>query len=325
MPAPRADGPDISHYQTLTGAAPDPSWTVWSHKVTEGRSYKDPTFDARWIWFRQMGFKYRGAYHWVRSDSSMADQVANLKRAIDKHGGLRVGEFIQIDWETTPNIPPLSYAQIQEFQDRVEAIWPGRAIMYTSDWVPNFLPWRNSNPDYPLWYANYNVGTTSTGGWAECERWEADVWQYTSSYTHPCMTARFDMNHVRHFDVLDRITLQNKTPIAVPPVPQPESEADDVAEIKYYALPPAGRPGNPPHLVVADGMVRYRCNFDTAPWPAHELNDEQYDNMLQSAGLRPVPATVNIPNPLPVSVVNFPPPAAGSAVQFPSFTVIPNV
>lgn len=55
--------------------------------------------------------------------------------------------------------------------------------------------------------------------------------------------------------------------------------------MRYYARPPATLPGNPPHLVVWDGAVRYRCNFDTDPLPEFTLNEEQYPFMLQCANI----------------------------------------
>ena len=55
--------------------------------------------------------------------------------------------------------------------------------------------------------------------------------------------------------------------------------------MRYYAKPPASLPNNPPHLVVWDGAVRYRCNFDTDPLPEYTLNAEQYPYMLKCANL----------------------------------------
>lgn len=55
--------------------------------------------------------------------------------------------------------------------------------------------------------------------------------------------------------------------------------------MRYYAKPPSSRTDNPPHLVVWDGAVRYRTNYDLDPLPEHTLNEEQYHYLLRCAGL----------------------------------------
>lgn len=225
MATPNADGPDLSHYQTITGKPIDPNWTLCSHKATEGRTSFDKTFPARWDWMRAQGFKYRGAYHWLRSDSSMAEQAANVVAVVSRAGGLERGDFIQADWETTLNIAPLTARQVVEWCDRVEQAF-GRAcvIVYSSDWVPQFAAWRALEPDRPLWYANYLTGTGSASGWAECAKWGAAVWQWTSSFVHASIGGRFDMNHVFDFATLDRLTDQ---------LPQPEPP-EERAVVYFY-------------------------------------------------------------------------------------------
>jgi GH25 family lysozyme M1 (1,4-beta-N-acetylmuramidase) len=230
---PIADGPDTSHYQTYTGG-PIP-WPLHSLKCSEGKKSGDLTFPARWQMLRDRNIKYRGAYHWLRSDSSISDQAANLCARIDLTGGLLRGEFVQCDWETTPNIPVPTSGMAQEWCDRVQQHF-GRecVIMYSSDWLPDstldadsrqeFLEWRDENPDFPYWHANYNTGDGSQGGWAECERYRADLWQWTSSFSHPSIVGRFDMNHVFNWATLKRITDQVPTPVAIPTPPE-----DDMA------------------------------------------------------------------------------------------------
>ena len=203
---PDYDGPDISHWNPVADWDAIPDYDLFSAKATEGKSFRSPTFDVNWAAMRDQDFKYRGAYHWVRSDSTMAAQVKNLKRAIDDHGGLRLGEFIQIDWETTPGIKNVSLKQIEDFQHRVEKEWPGRSIMYASDWVPHFIEWRKRNPTYPLWYANYNTGDKRTGGPAENDLYGTDVWQWTSSADVPGFhDDTIDMNDVLDWDAIHSI------------------------------------------------------------------------------------------------------------------------
>ena len=81
--------------------------------------------------------------------------------------------------------------------------------------------------------------------------------------------------------------------LAITPTPTPpptDEDDDDMADIKYIATPPKNRPGNPPWLVVSDGATSYAANESVRQaqakgWQLVEQNDEQYDNLLKSAGL----------------------------------------
>lgn len=298
---PNSDGPDISHHNPVADWDAIPQYRLFSTKATEGKTFRSPTFNENWEQMRRRNFQYRGCYHWIRSDSPMFVQAANLKKAIDDHGGLRVGEFVQIDWETTPNIPDVSYAQIVEFIDICEQYWPGRCIVYASDWVPHFIMWRLAYPTYPLWYANYNIGDKATGGWAECSKYFADVWQWTSSAPIPGIAdATCDQNHVFNWDTLDRLTLQTtKPPQEVPPVPK-----------EYIAAPPPERPGMPWFLKV-NGAVSYATNADDG-YPVIALNTEQYDYLYRSVY---GPFDVVVKNTVPVEVKNWPAPAEAAPVS----------
>lgn len=224
---PNADGPDIAHYQTLTGPLA-PEWKLASVKCSEGSYSGDKTFPTMWKWAEPA--RWRGAYHWLRSDSSIksqADNIVNRTKAV----GFGIGDFIQTDWETTPNIPNMTVAQVEEFNDRVRQLTGRDCVMtYVSDWVPGFASWRQRNPDDPLWYANYNTSNKSTGGWAECALYRANVWQWTSSYLHPSIgngLAGFDMNHIFDTATLDRICgLTNE-----PQPPQPPTYEDDMKSL----------------------------------------------------------------------------------------------
>lgn len=255
MPTPRADGPDISHYQLLTGQAVPKTWRLFSHKATEGATSLDPMFARRWAWMREHGFRWRFAYHWLRSDSLIAVQAAHLCAVLDRLGGLQRGEAVQVDWERTSNIDVPTSLEEAEFRDRIEQHY-GRACTatYVSDWMPDstrdpdrigeFVEWRQENPDAPLWYANYV--TTPNGrqppnadGWTECAAYRAALWQWTSSATDPSInssspggTAGFDMNHVFDAEVLDRITDQIPPP-APTPVP-PVITNPEVLPVEYF-------------------------------------------------------------------------------------------
>ena len=285
---PNADGPDISHHNPVADWDAVPQYRLFSTKATEGRTFRSPSFDENWEQMRRRGFEFRGCYHWVRSDSPMLEQVANLAHALGDHGGLQTGEFIQLDWETTPGVPNVTLSQVELWLNLAERRWPGRIIVYASDWVPGFLEWRARHPEYPLWYANYNTGSKPTGGWAECERFGADVWQWSSSQPVPGIAdPTVDMNHVFKWETLERITAQTK---------------EENMPREYIVPAPPERPGAPWFLKV-NGNVSYCTNGDgdvgysTVPLPL-----EQYDWLYRSV------MGVDAPK---VEVTNLP--AAGAA------------
>jgi len=216
---PDHDGPDISHWNPISNWDEIPSYDLWCMKATEGKGFKSPVFDTNWAKCRELDVKYLGAYHWIRSDSTMEQQVANLKRALDAHGGLRDGEFVMLDWETTPGIKNVTVSQVEEWLRLAEEHWAGKIIVYASDWVPGFKTWRNKYSDYPLWYANYRLVDDARGGKAESDQWGADVWQWTSSADVPGFADdTIDMN-----DVLDWSFFESLYPGGTP-APEPEPE-----------------------------------------------------------------------------------------------------
>jgi hypothetical protein len=297
MPWPVAHGPDIAHYQNLTGEPVDPAWRLFSHKCSEGANSGDVTFPSRWKWMRTQGFRYRGAYHWLRSDTPIAAQAPNIIGRLDAQGGLRPGEFVQSDWETTPNITVNTAEHEREFCDRLEQHY-GRActITYSSDWIPDsdldpdqlseFFEWLDlTQGAAPLWYANYNSDPLNPqGGQQECKRYGADVWQFTSSYRHPSIVSQsgggFDMNHVIRWETLDRIAGYT------------HQEADVLVRIKTPPATIASGPTPPwwPHIGLFDsGVARPMVNNDLA-LPAgvspEQLGDEgQYRRLAVSIGI----------------------------------------
>lgn len=236
MPTPNSDGPDISRYQTRTGPF-DTRWRIGSAKASEGKNYGDRTFLGHYGWFTAGGARWVGGYHWLRSDSSMAAQAANfITRMNDATGShsLPVGVMLQTDWETTPIIPLVTSDSVIEFNDRLRQHY-GRdcVITYSSDWLPDssldadsrreFDEWRQARPDDPYWHANYNTGTSAQGGWAECGKYGADVWQWSSTQRHASIdngAKGFDMNHIFNPATLDRICGYTDT-IAPPEIIQP--------------------------------------------------------------------------------------------------------
>lgn len=220
--APRNDGLDLSNHQR-----PDeidwpqvPVYPLMAHKATEGKGYRDPFFVDRWRTFAARGHRYRAAYHWIRSDSPPAAQVANLTATLEATGSdtLRPGEFVQLDWETTPGIVNVTATQVDEWLTLFRARWGDRVCVYSSAWVPGFTAWRAANPDVPVWYADYRP----EAGRVQANRYGATLWQWTSTLRVPGISEGVDANEILRPDVLDRITEVSVTTFP-PATPQPPS------------------------------------------------------------------------------------------------------
>ena len=277
---PESEAIDISHWNPITDWDDIPEFDLWCMKATEGKTFRSPVFNERWQEIRDRNVKYRGAYHWIRSDSSARVQVANLKRAIDDHGGLEVGEFIMLDWETTPGIANVTLAKVEEWLALAEKEWPGRIIVYASDWVPHFDAWRKKNPKYPLWYANYNTGASSRGGKAETDKYGADVWQWTSTALVPGFKAGIDMNDVLEWSTIARISgttvsqplpnppsgIQSPAPAPAPaPATTKGTKLNWLSDLKYKS---SGN--NPNAVIVFQGLMKslgYSIQVDGAYGP----------------------------------------------------------
>jgi hypothetical protein len=206
MPTPRIDAIDIHDvYQPVTDWTQATNHRLMSCKITEGRGNPRPGGIEYFKKFREHGVPFRGMYHWIRSDSPVGDQVAALGRGIDALGGLRPGEFIQLDWETTNGIPNVTVDAVEAWLALVEQRWPGRVVVYASDWVPGFQQWRSKNPTTPLWYANYNTGSSASGGWAESAKYGAALWQWSSTQRVPGISTNVDVSHVFDWETIKRV------------------------------------------------------------------------------------------------------------------------
>lgn len=227
---PTIDGLDIHpDYQPVTDWDAIPQYLVMSVKCTEGATAEKAGARTYWAQFRRRNFRYRGLYHWLRPDSTAAAQFANLKRFVDSVGGLRVGEFVQVDWERTLDakgkpLPMPTLALLLEFNRLCQREWPGKVLVYVSDWVTNFHQWLATNPVEPLWYANYNTDPKNyAGGWQECARYGAVVWQCTSTFTAPGINSpgHTDANHIFDIGAMDRLAGYAVDPPVVKPLPVP--------------------------------------------------------------------------------------------------------
>lgn len=271
---PRVDGIDVSHHNVVLDEAAVLPYRLMSCKATEGKKFVSPSLDYYVQLFARKNTQYQGVYHWIRSDSTMGEQVEHLKYQLIRigwlvGGKLKNGKMIQLDWETTPGINHCEVWMIEEWIDRMRTIVGDRIIVYASDWVPGFTEWREKHPDMPLWYANYNTNPAHPrGGRQECKKFDADVWQWSSTADPPGFDPDIDVNEVLNWATLDRIcNYATVTPIS--PV-----QGDEV--YRSYKYPNS----NVAVLAVGAGTVRRAGGSEITGMPVTSISREGVVDLL---------------------------------------------
>ena len=213
MATPNTDGIDTARYQILNGK-PLPPLTFAMHKVSEGRSYGDGTLQKFATVYRNSPqIKHVGFYHFLRSDVPAGDQVLNFINKFEKVCGyLLPGEFIVCDWERDSAGGTAKLSELEAWCNAV-AGWltskgyadaHNRIAVYSAPWVPGFTTWRQRNPKKALFLANYRTNRLLPfNGWSESKRWDATVWQWTSSGLVSGISNRVDVNQVNNWSWFD--------------------------------------------------------------------------------------------------------------------------
>lgn len=285
------DGPDTSHYQTVTHLSLVPDWELWSHKATEGRSFKDPSLATFLGYMAAKNVRYRGIYHWLRPDHDLGQQLANLKSVVAALGGLPKGMMIQIDWERTSGTTAgdngcATQAQAQQFWNMCQHEWPNRVIMYSANWVPGFVGWRNANPEAPVWYANYTSQAVNMA-----KKYDSTLIQWTSTYNASGFVGKIDMNMILKRNVLDQLCGYGDTPVVVNEPPPVVIEPNPAPTTPGQAVPDTGDEMQ----VIADSdtmgsaLVTFTRNADNVA--GHTMagyNTEDERNIAIEAGMKVV-------------------------------------
>lgn len=193
-------GWDASHYDWDRGpmnlaAAKSDGMVFFTHKSSEGNSYRDDRFAAAMGRAVDAGFAYIGAYHVVRSSSSVQSQVDFFARVLDDgFPGWRTfgGFFAQCDLELWDyDRVPASIGE--QWADLVETQLGIRVLMYASkgQYGDNL-----TGTSHPLWNANYGNnnaghyraiydqrGGDGCSGWTTYSGKMPDLLQYGSRTT----------------------------------------------------------------------------------------------------------------------------------------------
>lgn len=226
-------------------------------------------------------------YFWIIGGKSVASQVDNFNRFIKKYiGAFEPGEGYQLDYETISYSPTPTSNMAWEFIERAYDVVHREGITYCSDWMPDspldadlrgeFYEWREQHPTAPLWYANYSLGTGSTGGPAEIARWQADIWQWTSVARVPGWPTGVDMNEIqpKGWETLRRIC---QVPTSQPiEIVTPNIEEEEMLIVRMYGYSNAWLlPGGThlaPEVVAALTAAGVKTQvFKNHPWMLQSL------------------------------------------------------
>lgn len=214
----RNDGHDTSHWNRLTGQ-PLKQLPLHITKLSEGNNYVDPTGAAIVQAARNAGIRYIGGYHFVR-DGSPEKQWENFNAQLKKSQIIERNGFYVFDWEKPKDAPAPSWATCKKIFQLARDAYPGRGLIYTANWVPNFSTWFAQHDREPLWYAEYFKQS-------EVDMYDPDLHQWSSTQAAQGFAGNIDTNIILKRQVLEDIC--GYTPVAVPAsLPElPEEEFTD--------------------------------------------------------------------------------------------------
>jgi hypothetical protein len=191
---------DLSHYE------PSVTLSVYANagfdrvflKATDGLSFSDPTFAARWQVAGELGLA-RGAYHFARAANNGAAEFDHFLSVVEAAGGLGPRDVAVLDSED-PDAPGRAAAHAAEFTRQAVARGVPAGLVYTGVWYgdpaglrPEVLApgWRR------LWLSDYHAIPDAAmrlpAGWS---RDQVYARQYTSSADLPGIPHACDASRV---------------------------------------------------------------------------------------------------------------------------------
>lgn len=190
-------GIDLSHHNLKIDLMKLKAQSLVILKATEGVSYEDPKFEARFLGLNLAGVK-RGAYHFYRTNKDPFDQADHFLSLVGKLDG---SEVLALDYETCS-----AKGMIQTMDDLRDHKSDALTFLNHIHLKTGILPWFYTyhsviqevkfEPEfakYPLWYARYTSvkPEPKQGPWHE---WKA--WQYSEKGVVDGATNDVDMNWI---------------------------------------------------------------------------------------------------------------------------------
>ena len=150
-------GSDTSHYQSQSMFESAHKNTQFAAiKATQGTSYTDPAFKARWA---ELGHKIdqgkmslRVAYCFLDKGHGAA-QAKHFLASMGIHGKLKAGTRLALDWEASALSSPQTLKDAANYVHKVTGLWP---MVYTS--ASRVAQARAAVPNAPMWEAKWTNG-----------------------------------------------------------------------------------------------------------------------------------------------------------------------
>jgi lysozyme len=148
------------------------------HKATEGRTFKDPKYNARKKRALELGFLW-GAYHF----SSGVDPIAQAKNFLSVEDAQEPNVLIALDWEESTSGADMNLAQARQFVSEVKTRTGRFPLIYGGSLIrENVTKEDKILKNCPLWYVRYKEKPLGipTHTWPTFT-----LWQYTDGKIGP--------------------------------------------------------------------------------------------------------------------------------------------
>ncbi len=153
-------GSDTSHYQSQATFEKAIAGTQFAAiKATEGTSYVDPSFKARWA---ELGKKVdqgkmscRIAYLFLDKGNGTG-QAQHFLKTLGINGKLKPGTRLALDWEASALSSPQTLKDAANYIHKVTGLWP---LIYTS--ASQVSRAKAAVPNAPMWDAQWTNGRSN--------------------------------------------------------------------------------------------------------------------------------------------------------------------
>lgn len=198
-------------------------------KATEGTFFNDPYFARNWAGAKAAGL-VRGAYHFARPSASTPDaEAAFFLAAVERAGGLKVGDILVLDIEDEKYLRGGSYGTAGKwslgFCRYIEAAVGFKPIVYTGPWYISSRGFADTPElaEFGLWLAAYQPSMPAAPA-----PWPlVAFWQFTSKGRVRGVAGDCDVNVFN--GAPDRIAAYGK-PARPEPKPEPPTSEPPTSE-----------------------------------------------------------------------------------------------